>query len=322
MSTEPEGAPDGAAASDTAAPRRDRTRSDQPRPRRRVPMHLVVFLLPALVVYTMFMVWPLLDSMRLSLYAPQDGVEVFVGLDNFVRLLTDDLLSARFWNAVGNNLVFFAVHFFVQNPIGLLLAALLASPTLRGRSVYRTLLFIPTTLSVVIVGFIWQLILSPIWGIVETPLLGQSSTALLTLSLMSVWQYIGIPMILFYAVLISIPEDLVEAARVDGASGWSVFWRIKFPLLLPTVGMVSVVTYVANMNAFDLIYTVKGALAGPDFSTDIMGTLFFRTFFGFQLQRGSSTMGATVATLMFLLILAGILLYFYGWNRRVQTYEL
>ncbi|WP_342674235.1 sugar ABC transporter permease [Nitriliruptor alkaliphilus] len=289
---------------------------------RRPKLHLLVFLGPAVLIYTAFMVYPLLDSMRLSLYSPAEGVEVFVGLDNFVRLLTDELLSARFWNAVGNNLVFFAVHFFVQNPIGLLLAALLASPTLRGRSVYRTLLFIPTTLSVVIVGFIWQLILSPLWGMVETPLLGRASTALFTLSLMSVWQYIGIPMILFYAVIISIPEDLVEAARVDGASGWQVFWRIKFPLLLPTVGMVSVVTYVANMNAFDLIYTVKGALAGPDFSTDIMGTLFYRTFFGFQLQRGSSTMGATVATMMFLLILAGIVLYFFGWHRRVQTYEL
>lgn len=292
------------------------------RRRRRPKMHLLVFLGPAVLIYSLFMVYPLLDSMRLSLFAPLEGVETFVGFDNFVRLLTDDLLSARFWNAVGNNLVFFAVHFFVQNPIGLFLAALLASPTLRGRSVYRTLLFIPTTLSVVIVGFIWQLILSPLWGMVETPLLGRSSTALLTLSLMSVWQYVGIPMILFYAVIISIPEDLVEAARVDGASGWQVFWRIKFPLLLPTVGMVSVVTYVANMNAFDLIYTVKGALAGPDFASDIMGTLFFRTFFGFQLQRGSSTMGATVATLMFLLILAGIVLYFFGWHRRVQTYEL
>jgi raffinose/stachyose/melibiose transport system permease protein len=308
-------APD--AARDDAPASRER-----PRRRRRVPTHLLVFLGPAVVIYTLFMVYPLLDSMRLSLFAPQDGVETFAGLDNFVRLFGDDVLSSRFWNAVGNNLLFFAVHFFVQNPIGLLLAALLASPTLRGRTVYRTLIFIPTTLSVVIVGFIWQLILSPLWGIVDTPLLGRSGTALVTLSLMSVWQYIGIPMILFYAVIISIPEDLVEAARVDGASGWQIFWRIKFPLLLPTVGMVSVVTWVANMNAFDLIYTVKGALAGPNFSTDIMGTLFFRTFFGFQLQRGSSTMGATVATLMFLLILAGILLYFFGWHRRVQTYEL
>ncbi|NED95640.1 sugar ABC transporter permease [Phytoactinopolyspora alkaliphila] len=284
--------------------------------------HLWVFLAPAVLIYTVFMVYPLLDSMRLSMFAPRDGVRVFVGLENFVHLLTDDLLSDRFWNAVWNNLIFFGVHFVVQNPIGLLLAALLSAPVLRGRATYRTLLFIPTTLSVVIVGFIWQLILSPAWGLVETPLLGQSSTALLTLSLMSVWQYIGIPMILFYAVLIGIPDELLEASRVDGANGWQIFWRVKFPLILPTIGIVSVITYVANMNAFDLIYTVKGALAGPDFATDIMGTLFYRTFFGFQLQRGSSTMGATVATMMFLLILAGVLFYFYGWQRRIERYQL
>ncbi len=174
----------------------------------------------------------------------------------------------------------------------------------------------------VIVGFIWQLILSPVWGFVDTPLLGQSSTALITLALMSVWQYIGIPMLLFYAVLVSIPDDLVEAATIDGANAWTTFWRVKFPLILPTVGIVSVITYVANLNAFDLIYTVKGALAGPDFASDIMGTLFFRTFFGFQLQQGSSSMGATVATMMFLLIMAGVLLYFFGWQRRVESYQL
>ncbi|PSL03703.1 carbohydrate ABC transporter membrane protein 1 (CUT1 family) [Haloactinopolyspora alba] len=290
--------------------------------RRRFRTHLLVFIAPAAAIYTVFMVYPLLDSLRLSMFAPSDGGQVFVGFDNFVHLLTDDLLASAFWNAVWNNLVFFAVHFFVQNPIGLLLAALLAGPALKGRATYQALLFIPTTLSVVIVGFIWQLIISPIWGFVDTPLLGQSSTALVTLALMSVWQYIGIPMILFYAVLISIPDELTEAARVDGAGGWSTFWRVKFPLLLPTVGVVSVVTYVANMNAFDLIYTVKGALAGPDFASDIMGTFFFRTFFGFQLQEGSSTMGATVATMMFLLILAGVLLYFYGWQRRVESYQL
>lgn len=312
----------GAAAAATAPVAAGRPGGTVGRPRQRFRPHILVFILPAAAVYTVFMVYPLIDSMRLSMLTPRDGVRVFVGLDNFVHLLTDELLSDQFWNAVWNNLVFFAVHFFIQNPIGLLLAALLASATLKGRAVYRTLLFIPTTLSVVIVGFIWQLILNPIWGMVETPLLGQSSTALLTLSLMSVWQYVGIPMILFYAVLIGIPDELLESARVDGASGWQIFWRIKFPLVLPQIGIVSIITYVANMNAFDLIYTVKGALAGPDFSTDIMGTLFYRTFFGFQLQRGSSTMGATVATMMFLLILAGVLLYYYGWQRRVESYEL
>ena len=111
------------------------------------------------------------------------------------------------------------------------------------------------------------------------PWLGLPETALITLSLISVWQFVGIPMMLFYAALIGIPEELTEAARVDGASPWAIFWRIKFPLILPTVGIVSILTFVGNFNAFDLIYTVKGALAGPNFATDIMGTLLLPHLF-------------------------------------------
>jgi raffinose/stachyose/melibiose transport system permease protein len=137
-----------------------------------------------------------------------------------------------------------------------------------------------------------------------------------------VWQFVGIPMLLFYAALIGIPDELVEAARVDGANGWQIFWRIKFPLILPTVGIVGILTFVGNFNAFDLIYTIKGALAGPNFATDIMGTLFYRTFFGQQLQLGNPTMGATVAAMMFLIILSGVLIYMVLWQRRVQTIEM
>ncbi|MCU0489050.1 MAG: sugar ABC transporter permease [Anaerolineales bacterium] len=129
-------------------------------------------------------------------------------------------------------------------------------------------------------------------------------------------------MILFYTALIGIPEELIEASVVDGAGGWQTFWKIKFPLILPTVGIVSILTYVGNFNAFDLIYTMKGANAGPNFATDIMGTLFFRTFYGQQLQLGNPSMGATVAAMMFLIILAGVLLYLFAYARRVQTYEL
>jgi raffinose/stachyose/melibiose transport system permease protein len=286
----------------------------------RFPGYVAVFLGPALIVYTMFMVYPLLDSLRLSLFSDEGA---FVGLSNFRELLPGGSLSSSFWNALGNNFVFFAFHLLVQNPVGLFLAVLLTQHLLkRGKGTYRTLIFSPTVLSVVIVGFIWQLILSPLWGLVSKPLLGLTSTALPTLSLMSVWQFVGIPMMFFYAVLVGIPQDLVEAARVDGASGWKIFWKIIFPLLLPMLGIISIITYIANLNAFDLIYSVQGALAGPEFSTDIMGTLFYRSFFGFQLQPGSTAMGATVATAMFIVILLGVLVYLFGWAKRVETYEL
>jgi raffinose/stachyose/melibiose transport system permease protein len=281
------------------------------------------------------MIYPLIDSLRLSLFAPNSqGVEAFVGFQNYVTLLTDDLWSDRFWGALKNNFIFFLIHMFVQNPIGLLLAALLSRRRVPGRNTYRTLLFLPTMLSVVIIGFIWQLILSPLWGVAEgflkivglqeyfKPWLGLEDYALVTVALISVWQFIGIPMMLFYAALLGIPDELIEAAYVDGATSWTVFWKIKFPLILPTVGIVAVLTYVGNFNAFDLIYTTQGALAGPNFSTDIMGTFFYRTFFGFQLQLGNPTMGATVAAMMFLIILLGVLIYLFGWQRRMTTYEI
>ena len=310
------------------------TQSSAKRRRKPFPFHIVVFLLPATIIYTIFMVYPLLDSIRLSLFTNSGGSEVFVGLQNYVTLLTDELWSPRFWGALQHNAVFFVIHMVVQNSIGLLLAALLTSRAVRGVTFFRTVYFLPVMLSVVIVGFIWQLILSPLWGIAKgmldlvgleqlfKPWLGLEGPALIALALISVWQFIGIPLMLFYAVLISIPEELEEAATVDGASGWSIFWHIKFPLILPTVGIVAILTYVGNFNAFDLIYTTQGGLAGPNFSTDIMGTLFYRTFFGHQLQLGNPTMGATVATMMFLIILAGVLVYLFLWQRRVQTYEL
>lgn len=306
----------------------------QTRRRLSFPIYIVVFLAPAILLYSIFMVVPLINSLRLSFFEIGNQNQLsFSGMQNYVKLFTDSNFAPFFWRALRNNFVFFAVHMLVQNPIGLLLAALLAEGG-KVRNFFRTVLFMPTVLSVVIIGFIWQLILNPLWGVAESmlkavslgelfgPWLGKPESALVTVSLISVWQFVGIPMILFYAALIGIPDELTEAAHVDGATGWDIFWRIKFPLILPTVGIVSVLTFVGNFNAFDLIYTMKGANAGPEFSTDIMGTLFYRTFFGQQLQLGNPTMGATVAAMMFLIILTGVLLYMFLWARRVQTYEL
>jgi raffinose/stachyose/melibiose transport system permease protein len=297
---------------------------------RRFPWHVVVFLAPAVVLYTVFMVFPLFQSLWLSLFGSNGEL---VGLDNYATLLTDANWAPRFWGALGNNIVFFAIHMLVQNPVGLLLAAILTTRVLRGRTAYRTLIFAPTVLSVVIIGFIWKLILSPLWGVMEgfmdaiglgdfyLPWLGLTGSALIVVSLMSVWQFVGIPMLLFSAALLSISDEVIEAARVDGAGALRIFTSIQLPLIAPTIGIVAVLTFVGNFNAFDLVYTVQGGLAGPEFSTDLLGTYFFRTFFGFQLQLGNPTMGATVAGMMFLIILFGVCLYLFGLQRRLQTVE-
>jgi raffinose/stachyose/melibiose transport system permease protein len=302
--------------------------------RKAFPVHILVFLAPAVIIYTLFMIYPLIDSLRLGLYAPdpKSGEEVFVGLQNYQTLLTHNLWAPRLWGAIKNNMVFFVMHMAVQNPIGLLLASLLSSRIVKGGAIFRTLIFTPTVLSVVLIGFIWQIILSPLWGISDDilalfgaesqPWLGLENTALITLSLVSVWQWVGVPMMLFLAALISIPDELLEAARVDGASAWDVFLRIKLPLIQPTLGIVGILTFVGNFNAFDLIYTTQSALGAPNFSTDLMGTFFYRTFFGQQLQPGNPTMGAAIAGVMFIIIMTGVVIYLFGWQRRLLEIEM
>ena len=300
----------------------------------RLRPHVIVFLAPAVVVYTALMILPLIGTLNLALFSrAPDGGAVFSGLRNFATLFGDPRWSGAFWNALANNAWFFLIHMLVQNPVGIMLAALLSSPRLRMAAFYRTAIFIPTILSFVIVGFVWKLILSPIWGIAPgmldmvglkslfAPWLGKEEYALTTLALVSVWQFVGIPMMLIYAALLSIPDEVIEAAEMDGITGMSQFWKIKLPLILPSIGIISILTFVGNFNAFDLIYVSQGALAGPDYSTDILGTFLYRTFFGFQLQLGDPYMGSAIAGAMFGIILVGVCLYLFGIQTRLRRYQ-
>ena len=299
-----------------------------------VRWYILVFLAPATLIYTVFAIYPIVESLRLSLYQASEGGGVFVGIANYVRLLSEPYWADQFWNALKNNVLLFVMHMIIQNPIALALAAMLSVPTLKGAAIYRTIFFLPTLLSVVVVGFIWQLILSPLWGITPAfmnfigvgsffqPWLGLESSALVTVTLISIWQYVGIPLMLFYAALLNVPEETIEAARIDGLNGWWIFWKVKLPLILPTVGLVGILTYIGNFTAsFDLIYSIQGGLAGPDYATDVMGTFLFRTFFGFQAQLGDVYMGATVASALFFIILVGVGLYLFGVQRRLQRYD-
>lgn len=303
------------------------------RPKRPFRWHIAIFLAPAVLVYTAIMILPLAGTLQLSLFRNIEQHQVFVGLDNFRTLFGDPNWSVNFWNALRNNVWFFIIHMLVQNPIGVMLAALLSSPRLRFAAFYRTAIFVPTILSFVIVGFAWKLILSPLWGVAPhmmdlvglkslfTPWLGKEQYALTALSLISVWQFVGIPMMLIYAALLSIPEEVIEAAECDGITGLSQFWKIKLPLILPSIGIISILTFVGNFNAFDLIYTAQGALAGPNYSTDILGTFLYRAFFGFQLQVGDPNMGAAIATMMFLIILGGVCVYLFLVQTRLRRYQ-
>src|SRR5258708_28112179 len=235
--------------------------------RKPFPSHIIVFLLPALLIYTLFMVYPLFDSLRMSFFDQSvQGQPVFVGLQNFQTLLGDPQWSGHFWTAVDNNFVFFSVHMLVQNPLALLLPTLLTVKQLRGRAIYRTLIFAPTTLSVVIIGFVWSLILSPIWGILDgilkgvglggiiQPWLGSDQTALVTVSLISVWQWVGLPMVLFMAGVVWGAEEVMEEGRGGGGSPSEVFTQIKQTPLLPTLRILGGLTFLGDFHSLLLCH--------------------------------------------------------------------
>jgi raffinose/stachyose/melibiose transport system permease protein len=286
---------------------------------RRRRRQLLLFTSPALAFFLLFAVFPLLSTIYISFYQE----DVFVGLQNFVFLFTNDEASERLIYAFLHNCQFFLIAASIQLPTALLMAALLTSGRVRRMtSFYRTLLFIPTTLSVVIVGFIWRLIISPLWGIVDYPLLGEKLTALPTITLMSVWQYMGIPMVFLYSALIAIPSNIIEAAQVDGASDLRILFRIKIPLIAPQIGIITILTFIWTFNGFDIIYALNGGMPGPDYATDVLGTLFYRTFFGWGADLGNQNLGAATATVIFFIILLGTAVYFATVQRRLKASQL
>ena len=293
----------------------------------------LIFLFPALAVYLVFMAAPLLDSLRLSLYTGTGLTPTkFVGLQNFIDLFTNPLWRGLFFGAVWHTCIFFAIHMTVQNTLGLLFAALLVS-NFKGRDTFRTIIFAPATFSVLVVGFLWTLILNPSWGAINIiltkvglsslalPWLGDEKLALPVISLTSAWQWVGMPTVMFLAGLVGIPEELIEAARVDGASEWTAFWKIKFPLLMPVVGIVAVITFVDNFNAFDVIFAMAGARGTPNYSTDLLATLFYRTGIAGEQPSGLPNMGigASIATMIFLILMIGVSLWLFLLRRQTPS---
>lgn len=288
----------------------------------RIPVW-IWYMLPGLIVYTMFMAVPLFKSLQLSLYTGSGfRIETFVGFDNYRRLLTEGEVARRFWGAFGNTWIFFLVHMLVQNSLGLLFALLLSSETLKGRSAYRTIIFIPATLAIVVTGFLWKLLLNPQWGAVNLvlemiglgefaqPWLGLEGTSLIVISLVSSWQWVGIPTMIFLSALQGISTDLFEAADIDGAGTWITFWRIKLPLIWPIMGVVAILTFTNNFNAFDVVFAMAGANGPPGFSTDILGTYFYRVGIAGEHPVGIPDMGlgAAVASIIFVVLFVGVLL--------------
>ncbi|MDR0444119.1 MAG: sugar ABC transporter permease [Treponema sp.] len=280
----------------------------------------IIWLAPALLFYVVFMAWPLLDSMRLSLYTGSAGLgRTFVGMENFKQLFTIERFVERYRGAFTNTVLFFIIHMIVQNCLGIFFAVLLTKKTMQARQFYQTVIFLPTTLAVLVTGYLWKLLLNPVWSgpflrsldmeFLVKPWLGDKSTALLSVSLVSCWQWIGIPVMMFVAAFRNISEDYIEAANIEGANDIQIFWRIKLPLIKPVAGMIAILTFVNNFNAFDVVFSMTNVNGAPNYATDIIGTLFYRVGIAGQHPVGipDPGMGAAIAVITFLVLCAGVI---------------
>lgn len=209
-----------------------------------------------------------------------------VGLENYQTILTDDPV---FWRSLRNVVVLILVTIFIQNPLAFALAAVLSRLSARLSQILRTIYFVPAVLSLVIVAKLWVDVFNPTFGILNKLLravgldalalswLSDPSTALGAVIWIIVWQGFGWAVFFFYAGLMTVPRDLEEAARVDGASWFQTYVRVIIPYLFPVIATVIVIDVISSMKQMELIYlTTAGA---PGQTTQFLGVYLYQKAF-------------------------------------------
>ena len=206
----------------------------------------------------------------------------FVGFDNFISLAETDVL----WNAVGTTLVFAAAVVVMQNVMALGLALALETSD-RTNGIFRTIFFIPVLISPVAAGFVFRGLLAPdgtlnelLGAVVGQPVeiewFGSTEFTIFVVAFISAWKWLGITMLIYLSGLVSIPREIDEAARIDGANDWNVVRRVKLPLLAPAITANVVLTLIGAIGAFDVILaTTKG---GPARATSVINMVLYQYF--------------------------------------------
>ena len=288
----------------------------------------MVFVLPAFVLFAVFIAYPLLTALSYSFFGWTGILRGdFVGIQNYVTLFTSLPYSEDIPNAFVHNLLLFLGAMLFQNTIGLGLASLLHRMP-RFRRFFQTMYTLPYLVSPLVIGYLWSLMLSPLFGPVNAvlrgiglselaqPWLGNPQTAIWVVVIVTAWQWIGFPVLLYGAALGGIPAEIDEAASLDGAGSWQRFRSITLPMLVPAIGTVSVLTFIGAMEAFPIPYALGGSQGNPAGATDVLSLLFYRTAF----ESGSSNAIGTssaIATLLFLFIF-GISMLITWFMRRTE----
>lgn len=243
------------------------------------------FSAPALLVYIFIVIVPIIWSVAFSLFEYNGiGAMHFTGLENYMLMFRDPV----FWESVRNNLFFMVVSTVVQMIVGLALAIILSNIK-RGANILRVVYFIPCIISSMAISQIFQKLLSVqpegvfaavlnLFGMEPVALLSEPKWALLVVTLIDAYKFVGIYMIIFYSALKDIDESVVEAASIDGCSWWQLHTKIKIPMITNILVMVAVLLVSGTLKGFDISYILtKG---GPGTSSELVATYMYKTAFG------------------------------------------
>ncbi|MFS0726712.1 carbohydrate ABC transporter permease [Paenibacillus sp. 1P07SE] len=277
-----------------------------------------LFILPQMVFFVLFTIYPIIMSYIYSFYewSGIGPLTRYVQFDNFTRLISDE----RFWNAFQNSLVYIGMKCLILLPLSLIMALLLNRPRFGGKTFYRALYFLPVVTTAAVVGIIMKFIFGNEDALVNSillqlgvleesiPWLGRPFTAMAVLILVGSWKFFGMIMIYWLAALQSLPADVYEAAKVDGAGTLPTFRHITVPLLLPYAAVILLLTVVNSMHVFDLAKTLTGG--GPFYATETVDLYIYEYAFDAQ---GLPQMGyASAAGILFGMAIF-LLTLFLGW---------
>lgn len=276
-----------------------------------------VFIAPALLGFLVFLLWPTLRGIYLSftrfnLLTPAE----WVGLDNYVRMVHDPI----FWDSLTVTLEYVGINIGVQTVSALAIAVLLQRLT--QSAVLRGVVLTPYLMSNVVAGIVWLWILDTQLGIGNEiiaglgadriPFLADETWAIPTIALINVWRHVGYTALLLFAGLQAIPNDMYEAAKVDGASEWRMFWRITMPLLRPVLAVVLIMTVIGSFQVFDTVAVTTNG--GPANATNVLQFYIYGAAFG-RFQFGY----ASAMSVALLVVLSAITFLQYRLTRAGQT---
>jgi raffinose/stachyose/melibiose transport system permease protein len=261
---------------------------------------ILIFTLPAICLYTFFLFIPIFASLGLSFFKWDGfGPIFFNGLQNYIDVFVHNIDS--FWGSAGNSLLFAVLCVVIQLPLALILALVLSNGV-KGENFFRTAYFMPVIISSVIIGALFSKVYNPDYGLLNTILgkiglgslkrmwLGDPKTALLAAFVPQIWQFIGYHMLLMYAAIKQVPNEIIEAAKIDGAGSFQIATKIKIPLIKPMLEVCLIFAVTGSLKIFDLIYVLTPN-GGPLNSTQIPTGLMFKELF----TNYSTGIGSTIA---------------------------